>query len=96
MLTEKDPAEVSGYFRKQYGVSLRDLVPVAEPAQESRCMVIHLEKGDRFGWCFQWDNDGAWELEHATPSFDAAMKALTDGIEQRDKAILSFLGIYID
>jgi hypothetical protein len=28
--------------------------------------------------------DGAWELEHPSPSFDAALKALTDGIERRD------------
>ena len=26
----------------------------------------------------------------------AALKALTDGIEQRDSAMLSFLGVYID
>jgi SMI1 / KNR4 family (SUKH-1) len=96
MRTEKEPAKVAGYFRRQYGVSLCDLVPVAEPAQESRCVVIHLEQGDHFGWCFQWDHDGACELEHATPSFDAALKALTDGIEHRDKAALGFLGIYPD
>jgi hypothetical protein len=30
------------------------------------------------------------------PSFDAAIKALTDGIKRRDAAMLSFLGIYID
>jgi hypothetical protein len=94
--TEQDPETASAWFRKQYGVSLRDLVPVAEPVQESRCVVIHLEQGDRFGWCFNWDHDGAWELERAAPSFDAALKALTDGIEQRDTATLGFLGIYLD
>jgi SMI1 / KNR4 family (SUKH-1) len=93
---EKDHEKVCAYFRKQYGVSLRDLVPVAEPANQSRSVLIHLEKGDRFGWCFHWDHDGAWELEKATPSFDAALKALTDGIKRRDTAMLSFLGIYID
>jgi SMI1-KNR4 cell-wall len=96
MLTENDPEKVSAYFRNEYGISLRDLVPVAEPTRESRCMVIHLEKGDRYGWCFHWDHDGAWELEHAAPSFDAALKALTDGIKQRDTAMLSFLGVYIN
>jgi hypothetical protein len=60
-----------------------------------RC-VVHHEKGDRFGWCFQWDHDGAWELERATPNFDAALKAFTDGIERRDRGILSFLGIRTD
>ena len=94
--TEKNHEKVSAYFREEYGVSLRDLVPVAEPAQASRCVVIHLEKGERFGWCFQWDHDGAWELEHPSPNFDAALKALTDGIEQRDTAMLSFLGIDLD
>jgi SMI1 / KNR4 family (SUKH-1) len=95
-MTEKNPDKVAAYFRKEYGVSVRDLVPVAEPAQESRCLVIHLEPGERFGWCFHWDHDGAWELEQASPSFDAALKALTDGIERRDTAILSFLGVYLD
>jgi hypothetical protein len=40
--------------------------------------------------------DGAWELEQATPSFDAALKALTNGIEKRDTTMLSFLGVYLD
>jgi hypothetical protein len=66
------------------------------PARESRCLVIHLEQGERFGWCFHWDHDGAWELEQPTPSFNAALKVLTDGIEQRDPAILGFLGVYLD
>jgi hypothetical protein len=35
-------------------------------------------------------------LEQASPDFDAALKTLTDGIERRDTAILSFLGVYID
>jgi hypothetical protein len=95
-LTQKDHEKVCAHFRKEYGVSLRDLVPVAEPANESRCLVIHLEEGDRYGWCFQWDHDGAWELERPAPSFTAALKALTSGIEKRDKPMLSFLGVYLD
>jgi SMI1 / KNR4 family (SUKH-1) len=94
--SEKDPEVAGAYFREQYGVSLRDLVPVAEPTQESRCLMIHLEKGERFGWCFHWDHDGGSELEHPAPSFNAALKALTDGIKKRDEAVLSFLGVYID
>jgi hypothetical protein len=95
-LTEKDPQAIADYFRDQYGISIRDLVPIAEPKQYSRCIAIHLGKGERFGWCFHWDHDGAWELEQATPNFDAALKALTSGIERRDNATLEFLGIYID
>ena len=91
--TEQDHDKISGYFRKQYGVSVSHLLPIAEPAGESRCLVMHLEKGERFGWCFLWDHDGAWELKRLAPGFDAAMKALTDGIERRDSAILGFLGI---
>ena len=94
--TVKDPESVTEHFRKEYGVSARDLVPVAEPAQESRCLVIHLGKGERFGWCFHWDHDGAWELEQPTPNFDTALKALTDGVERRDAATLRFLGVYPD
>ncbi|SHK60696.1 SMI1 / KNR4 family (SUKH-1) [Bradyrhizobium lablabi] len=95
-MAEKDPERAIAYFREEYGVSLRDLVPLAEPAHESRCLVMNLEQGERFGWCFHWDHDGSWELDHPTPSFDAALKALTDGIKKRDKAVLSFLGVYID
>ncbi|HXQ05696.1 MAG TPA: hypothetical protein VN831_13210 [Bradyrhizobium sp.] len=40
--------------------------------------------------------DGTWELEHPSPSFDAALKALTDGIERRDPSMLSFLGVCLD
>ena len=58
--------------------------------------MINLGQGERYGWCFQWDHDGAWELEQAQPSFDAALKALTGGIEKRDATMLSFLGVYLD
>ena len=71
-------------------------MPVAEPTHQSRCVLIHLEPGERFGWCFHWDHDGAWELEQPTSSFDAALKALTGGIEKRDESMLGFLGVYID
>lgn len=91
-----DPDEADAYFRQEYGVAARDLVPVAQPAQYSRCVVINIGEGERFGWCFHWDHEGAWELEQATPNFDAALKTLTQGIERRDTATLEFLGIYLD
>lgn len=71
-------------------VSRKDLVSIAEPNQYSRCVVMHLGQGERFGWCFHWDRDGAWEQEQATPSFDAALKAITSGVEGRDQMILEF------
>jgi hypothetical protein len=55
--------------------------------------VVHLGKGERFGWCFLWDREAAWELERAQPSFAAALTALTTGIERRDASVLRFLGI---
>ncbi|WP_249165538.1 hypothetical protein [Bradyrhizobium sp. AUGA SZCCT0431] len=94
--TEDDPENVDAYFRETYGVAARDLLPVAEPAHHSRCLVINLGQGERFGWCFQWDHDGAFELEQAAPSFEAALKALTDGIAKRDASMLNFLGVYLD
>ena len=45
------------YFRAQYGVSLRHLVPIAEPTNLSCSIVLHLGKGERFGWCFLWDHE---------------------------------------
>jgi hypothetical protein len=38
--------------------------------------------------------NGNWNTP--SPSFDAALKALTDGIEQCDTAMLGFLGVYLD
>jgi hypothetical protein len=35
-------------------------------------------------------------LEQSSPSFDAAIKALANGIERRDTAIPNFRGVYID
>lgn len=93
---EKNRDKVAAYFREQYGVSLTHLLPVAYPEQHSRCLLLHLEPGEHYGWCYQWDHDGAWELEAAQPGFDAALKLLTDGIEARDAARLGFLGIYLD
>jgi hypothetical protein len=90
--TEK-PAQAEAYFRAQFGVSLRDLVPIAEPVDLSCNIVIHLGKGERFGWCFRWDHDGAWELDGAQPSFESALAALTTGIERRDASVLRFLGL---
>lgn len=85
--------EACAYFRKEYGVSLRHLLPIAEPSQLSRCLLLHVEPGKRYGQCFQWDHDGAWELEHEQSSFDVALKALTDGIEQRDATTLAFFDL---
>jgi SMI1/KNR4 family protein SUKH-1 len=87
------PAIAEAYFRAQYGVSLRHLVPIAEPTNLSCSIVLHLGKGERFGWCFLWDHEAAWELERAQPSFAAALTALTTGIERRDASVLRFLGI---
>jgi hypothetical protein len=94
--TQRSSAEAESYFGQQYGVSLRDLVPIAEPSNLSRCILIHLGAGERFGWCYRWDHDGAWELEAAQPSFEAALRALTAGIERRDENALSFFEISPD
>jgi hypothetical protein len=85
--------EAEAYFGEQYGVSLRDLVPIAEPTHFSRCILIHLAQGERFGWCYRWDHDGAWELEDGQPSFQQALAALTAAIERREEMTLSFLGV---
>lgn len=91
--SEDEFEEACAYFRQEYGVSLKHLVPVAEPSQLSRCLLLHVEPGERYGQCFQWDHDGAWELEQQQPSFDVALKALTDGIERRDAAQLAFFDL---
>jgi len=70
-------------------------VPIAEPLDLGCNILIHLGRGDRFGWCYRWNHDGAWELDGAQPNFDAALAALTSGIERRDPSVLRFLGIGI-
>lgn len=91
--SEHELERACAYFRKEYGVSLQHLVPVAEPSQLSRCLLLHVEPGKRYGQCFQWDHDGAWELEQGQPSFDVALKALTDGIARRDATALAFFDL---
>ena len=91
--SDEEFEEACAYFREQYGVSLRHLVPIAEPAQLSRCLLLHVEPGASYGACWQWDHDGSWELEQPQPGFDVAIKALTDGIERRDEAQLRFFDL---
>ncbi|WP_342736016.1 SMI1/KNR4 family protein [Bradyrhizobium sp. B117] len=91
--SEDELEDACTYFRKEYGVSLRHLIPIAEPSQHSRCLLLHVEPGERYGWCFQWDHDGAWELEQKQPGFDVALKKLTDGIKRREPEQLAFFDL---
>lgn len=88
--------DAEGYLRKEYGVSLRDLVPVAEVVDASRNLLVHVGAGDRFGWCYRWDHEDSFELEAPQPSFDATLKGLTAGIEARNSAVLGFFGVSIE
>jgi len=83
-------------FHAEYGVCLRDLVPVAEPADVSSCLLIHLGKGERFGRCYLWSHEDLGALEAEQPSFQQAIAALTQGIERRDRGTLTFLDIYCE
>ena len=83
-------------FRDQYGVRLRDLVPVAEPTDVSSRLLINLGKGDKFGWCYLWSHEDVGALEAEQPSFRQAIAALTQGIERRDPDTLTFLDIYVE
>jgi hypothetical protein len=74
----------------------RDLVPVAEPNDVSSCLLMHIGAGERYGWCYLWHHDDPGELMAAQPSFDAAIKALTAAIEQRDSETMFFLGICLE
>jgi hypothetical protein len=91
----KSAAAAEAHFRDRYGVSLRHLVPITEPVNLSCAILIHLGKGERFGWCYRWDHDEAQKLEAAQPSFEKVLAALTSGIERRDPTVLRFLGIHI-
>jgi hypothetical protein len=91
-----DAAAAAASFRERFHVALDALVPVAEPTNLSRAIMIHVEPGERFGWCYRWDHEDPWELEAAQPSFAAGLAALTDGIARRDRVTLNFLGIHRD
>jgi hypothetical protein len=88
--------DAEGFLRKEYGVSLRHLVPIAEVVTESRNLLIHLGAGDRFGWCYRWDHDDSFVLEAAQASFDETLKGLTAGIEARNSAVLGFFGVRVE
>jgi SMI1/KNR4 family protein SUKH-1 len=83
-------------FHDQYGVWLRDLVPVAEPTDVSSRLLINLGKGAKFGWCYLWSHENVRALEAEQPSFRQAIAALTQGIERRDASTLRFLDIYVE
>jgi hypothetical protein len=93
--SEKSAAAAEAHFRDRYGVSLRHLVPIAEPVNLSCAILIHLGKGERFGWCFRWNHAKARDLQGAQPSFEKVLAALTSGIERRDPNVLRFLGINV-
>jgi hypothetical protein len=84
------------HFHAQHGVWLRDLMPVAEPTDVSSRLLIHVGKGDKFGWCYLWSHEDVGVLESEQPSFGQAIAALTQGIEQRDRSTLTFLDIYCE
>jgi len=83
-------------FQAGYGVSLRDLVPVAQPTDVSSRLLIHLGKGDKFGWCYLWSHENVRALQAEQPSFKQAITAITQGIERRDRDALTFLDIYVE
>jgi SMI1 / KNR4 family (SUKH-1) len=83
-------------FHTEYGISLRDLVPVAEPTDVSSRLLIHLGKGEKFGRCYLWSHEDLGALQVEQPSFKQALGALTQGIERRDRGTLTFLDIYCE
>jgi hypothetical protein len=83
-------------FHTEHGISLRDLVPVAEPTDVSSRLLIHLGKGEKFGRCYLWSHEDLGALEAEQPSFKQALEALTQGIERRDRDTLTFLDIYCE
>jgi SMI1/KNR4 family protein SUKH-1 len=83
-------------FHTEYGISLRDLVPVAEPTDVSSRLLIHLGKGEKFGRCYLWSHEDLGTLAVEQPSFKQALEALTRGIERRDRGTLTFLDIYCE
>jgi hypothetical protein len=83
-------------FHAEHGVWLRNLVPVAEPADVSSRLLINLGKGAKFGWCYLWSHEDVGALEAEQPSFKQAIAALTQGIERRDPSTLTFLDIYVE
>src|SRR5262249_11457398 len=94
-LMQRD-SNAQSFFRKEYGVVLRDLVPVAEPAGVNGCMLVHLGAGEHFGWCYLWHHDDPWELAAPQPSFEAAIAELMAGIERRDPETRFFLGLFVE
>jgi hypothetical protein len=89
-------AGIAKRFHTKHGVSLRDLVPVAEPVDASGRLLIHLGKGEKFGRCYLWSHEDLGALEAEQPSFQQTLATLTQGIERRDRGTLTFLDIYCE
>lgn len=65
-----------------HGVSRHDLLSVATPFDNSSCLVISSNPVAKYGQCYLWHHDEAFELVPFAPSFGAA-------IERFEKAFLS-------
>ncbi len=84
----------SKYYAETYEVEFKNLVPVARPTSQSSLILLHLGEGSRYGWCFLWHHDDAYELESPFSSFDAALSGIPAACEQEDSVVLSFFGIF--
>lgn len=82
-------------FRDNYGVTLRHLIPIAEPFNVSNLLLLHTEPGEKYGHCYVWNHDGAWELVNEQRSFQAMLTMLLAGIEKQDRVALDLFDIYI-
>ncbi|TWS99887.1 SMI1/KNR4 family protein [Reyranella sp. CPCC 100927] len=94
-LTDSE-ANAAASFRESSGVALRHLVPIAEPYDASNLVLLHTEPGDRYGRCFVWNHDGAWELVHEQPDFPAMLAMVLDGIERQEAAALDLFNVPVD
>lgn len=83
-------------FQSEYGVSLKKLVPVAAPTAASNCVYLHTGQGPKYGYCFTWNHDGAFELTYEHPSFAAYMDALMKGIDAKDPVALDLFNISVE
>jgi hypothetical protein len=85
----------SDAFLRDYGVSLDHLIPIAEPRNASNLLLLHVGPGERYGYCYVWNHDGAWELVCEQPSFAAMKKKLLGGIVSKDPEALDLFNIHL-
>lgn len=87
--------DVTSEWPAKHGVDRADLVSVATPWDNSRCLLMCIKSGPHFGACYLWDHDEPYDLVPFAPTFDIAVKRVMDDFSAGRQPVLSFLDVFV-